>query len=312
MLQTRTGGKWKQLQAKKTNSRGKVTFRLTIKAGSHSYRLKARATKRAKAAITPSKTVRGIRPGTPPTQPQPPTDPESPWQLAYSEDFDQLDSKVWNVANSTYLAHEDSHLWARNVTTEEGKLRIQAKREETTVGRTTRQYTSGYINSNGKYSFPNYFKVEVRARVPLEQGMWAAPLWLRPLDGSGGEIDLIETYGNRPTRYNHTIHTAYGENRQQKHIQGTYRTDPLAWHTYTLEKTPGQIKMWIDGEHTATFKSGDPSWYDTYYEADKRWVFRINLQVGGKWGGLPDQTTDWTPHKTAMEVAYLKAWVPAG
>ena len=59
------------------------------------------------------------------------------------------------------------------------------------------------------------FRAEIRAKVPMEQGMWAAPLWFRPADGSGGEIDLVETLGSeadgpgRP-RVHQTIHTDYG------------------------------------------------------------------------------------------------------
>lgn len=329
VLQVRKpNGKWKRALKGTSTRQGRVTF--TVEAsreGKRLYRARVWRTPQARKAVSKPLRVTVLSPVPVPEPTEPPAPSPDPtptpdptpepdplevegWELTFNDDFNSLDPQVWNVKNGTYMDHEDSHLWARNVSTADGVLRIQAKQETTTVGRTTRAYTSGYVETNGKFSVPNYFRAEIRARVPLEQGMWAAPLWFRPADGSGGEIDLIETYGNRPTDYNHTIHTAYGAGRQQKHIGGKFKTDPLAWHVYTIEKTPGQIKMWVDGEHTATFKSGDPVWYDRYYEAGKRWNFRTNLQVGGVWGGLPDSTTDWTPSKTAMEVDYLRAWVP--
>ncbi len=153
--------------------------------------------------------------------------------------------------------------------------------------------------------------------MPFEQGLWAAPLWFRPTNGSGGEIDLVETYGKeaaRPTVHQ-TIHTDYGASHQQMAITKPYSSfsnvaASNAWHTYTIEKVPGRITMWVDGVETSRFSTGSPSWYKQYYDAGKSWNLRINMQIGGSYGGQPDSSTDWSPNKSDMELDYIRTWVP--
>ncbi len=183
------------------------------------------------------------------------------WTLDMSEDFDTLASTRWNIKNNTSASNEDSYLLARNTSLSDGVLRIQGKLES--VG--GRNYTSGYVDTIGKYSLPNHFRAEVRAKVPFEQGLWAAPLWFRPTTGGVGEIDLVETYGNeraKPT-FHQTIHTEYGSTHKQASITKQYAAVGSAaatdWHTYTIEKVPGRTTMWVDGVKTAEFTPANPS-----------------------------------------------------
>lgn len=239
--------------------------------------------------------------------------PSSSWTPDLTEEFTGLDPNVWNVKNDTYASNEDSYLRSRNVSVTNGRLRIQARKETYR----SRNFTSGYVETIGKYTLPSYFRAEVRAKVPLEQGMWAAPLWLRPVDGKAGEIDLVETYGRDAqagrASVHHTIHTEYGSTHKQSVRSKRFSELPgsaTGWHTYTMEKTPGKIVMWVDCVKTAEYTNANPSWYSAYYDVGDRWNLRINLQLGGQWGGLPDSTTDWSPDKTAMEVDYVRTWVP--
>lgn len=240
-----------------------------------------------------------------------PATPPDAWVLDLDEDFTALDLGRWQPKNETYSSNEDSYLLARNVSVADGVLRIAARSEA--VG--GRSWTSGYLEGTG-YSLPDRFRIEVRARVPLQQGLWAAPLWLRQVDHSGGEIDLVETYGKDRDRplVRQTIHTDYGPDHQQRGITTVLSSvsdaSPTDWHIYTLEKTPGRLQMWIDGAPTASFGTGAPEWYDEYYEAEKQWELRINLQVGGRFRGLPDASTNWSPAASTMEVDYVRTWVP--
>jgi beta-glucanase (GH16 family) len=233
------------------------------------------------------------------------------WRLASLDEFDELDRRRWVVRDQTYNDYEDSYLLAANVSVGFGRLRIQGKKEAVAG----RNYTSGYLRSTAEHALPNYFRAEVRAKVPMEQGMWAAPLWFRPLDGSGGEIDLVETYGSErdAPKVHQTLHTDYGPNHRQVVAETPLarRGDPrgTGWRVYTIEKIPGEIRMYTDGVSTALWSSGDPGWFDRYFEAGKRWDMRINLQIGGEVGGLPDVTTDWSPERTALKVDYVKTWV---
>jgi beta-glucanase (GH16 family) len=229
--------------------------------------------------------------------------------LDLDDGFASLDGGTWRVRDHQAYSRDAATVLAANVSVHGGVLRVQAKQES--VG--GRAYTSGDLDTYGRYSLPNYFRAEVRAKVPFEQGMWAAPLWIRPADGSSGEIDLIETYGSQASRpiIHQTIHTAYGAAHQQTHLQTPYATvggSALDWHTYVVEKLPGRITMYVDGVKTAEFNKANSPWFDTYYEAGKRWSLRMSLQVGGG-QGLPDSSTDWAPDKTAMQIDYVRTWV---
>ncbi|GAA3818581.1 glycoside hydrolase family 16 protein [Nocardioides panacisoli] len=234
------------------------------------------------------------------------------WRPDLNDDFDRIDSRWWTVRDHTLLDHDDAYLLAGNVTTRGGDLAISARREAAGG----RDFTSGYVATDGKYSLPPTFQVQVRAKVPTRPGLWAAPLWLRPTDGSGGEIDLAETThqpGERPTVH-HSIHTSYGPDQQvaarRYPFAGIGDRTGTGWHTYVLRKTPGLMVMWVDGEVEAAFCTGSPGWYDSYYDVGKRWNLRINLQVGG-WGGAPRADDDWSGDRATLLVDSVTTWVPA-
>lgn len=271
-------------------------------------------------ALTASLVPVGREPAPAPSPTSPPSSTSSPagdepsppqfrWEPDLVEEFDRLDPTVWTVRDQTANANEDSFLQAANVSVRDGVLRITGRREEAGG----RRFTSGYLDTNGSYALPPFFRAEVRAKVPWEQGMWAAPLWLRPSDGSGGEIDLAETYGSEQARpvLHQTIHSDYGPQHRKDPRPTDFAAlgDPegSAWHVYTVEKTPGRLRMWVDGEPTATWGSGDPPWFDRYYEAGKHWNLRVNLQIGGSWGGLPDGSTRWG-EGTTLFVDSIRTW----
>lgn len=233
----------------------------------------------------------------------------SGWRLLANDDFTTFNTTRWSVKDNVANSNEESYLLARNVTVANGVLRVQSKKES--MG--GRKYTSGYVHSRNKQILPNTFRVEVRAKVPLEMGMWAAPMWFRPAAGGGGEIDLLETYGADMQKFgefraHHTIHSAYGGSHQTNQKQARIPGDPLGWHTYTIEKTPGRILMFVDGQQKGSWSQGDPTWFNTYYEAGKSWVMIMNLQVGGH-RGSPSTSTNWTGDKTAMQIDYVRTWV---
>jgi beta-glucanase (GH16 family) len=247
--------------------------------------------------------------------------PAEDWSRVLSEDFASIDPKIWTLKDDDYSGNEDSFLRARNCSIDRAgadghSLRLQAEQE--TVRRWGRQwdYTSCYATTEGTWSVPAYFRAEVRAKVPMEQGMWAAPLWLRPADGSGGEIDVAETIGAEAAdpRVHQTLHTDYGEDHAQVGSSFPFRElgdpDGTGWHTYTVEKVPGSITMWVDGVQTAHWSTGDPTWFNRWYDVPKRWDLRVNLQVGGEWGGPPDASTDWSRDRTAMLVDHVYVWRP--
>lgn len=233
----------------------------------------------------------------------------SGWKLDLNDDFTSLNTARWTVKNNAANSNEESYLLSRNVSIDAGTLRIQGKKESAGG----RKYTSGYVDSRKKYTLPNYFRVEIRAKVPLEEGMWAAPMWFRPADGSAGEIDLLETYGYDMDKFgqyraHHTIHNAYGSGHQTNQKQAVIPGDPLAWHTYTIEKSQGKIVMFVDGVQKGQWLQGDPSWFNSIMEGGKKWAMIMNLQIGGH-RGSPSSATNWTASKTALQIDYVRTWV---
>ncbi|MBM7520295.1 glycoside hydrolase family 16 protein [Nocardioides nitrophenolicus] len=235
------------------------------------------------------------------------------WRSDLTEDFDRLRPRIWRTRDQTLLNHDSAYLLERNVTTRNGRLAITA-RQESAGGRS---YTSGYVDTDGRYALPTTFQVAIRAKTPSRQGLWAAPLWLRPTDRSGGEIDLVETTRRpgEPPRVSQSIHTAYGDDHQVSarrfDLADLGDRTGTAWHDYVIRKTPGLIVMWIDGRVTSAFCAGSPSWYEEYYDAGKRWSLRVNLQVGG-WGGQPRPGDDWSGQRATMLVDSLRTWVRKG
>lgn len=234
----------------------------------------------------------------------------SRWHRGFADGFASLDRNRWNLRDGLERDNDDDFVSARNVTTRGGHLVIQARRE--VVG--GRDYTSGFVDTDGLYSLPSTFQVRVRAKVPMRYGLWAAPLWLRPADRGAGEIDLVETTyrpGEGP-RLHQSIHTAYGPGQRvfARRFPFSAIGDPTGtrWHTYVLRKTPGLMVMWVDGRVTAAFCAGSPGWYDKYYDAGKRWNLRMNLQVGG-WGGRPQARESWAGDRASLLIDSVTTWV---
>lgn len=198
-------------------------------------------------------------------------------------------------------------------------LTIQARRTGAS------SYSSADIWTRGKFNVPNYFRAEVVAKVsPLVSGMWPAPLWFRP-DGAGeGEIDVMELWGKEalPRQAHHTlIKTPYaGESMVHHNVSWKTLGDTTGgeqMHTYTVEKTPGKMLMFIDGKLTATFLPGEAvqgttNWWNSIMEkATQKWYPRICFQVGP--GTAGDHTgpvpASWTA--SDLYIDSLAFWVPA-
>ena len=105
------------------------------------------------------------------------------WELTWADEFDYTgapDPDKWNVelwdpakVNDEDQAYTDRQ---KNVRVANGKLVLQAHREDYGVGK----YTSARIQSKGKGDFL-YGRVDIRAKPPAGQGTWSA-LWMLPTD----------------------------------------------------------------------------------------------------------------------------------
>lgn len=244
------------------------------------------------------------------------------WRLDLNEGFASLDTTRWNVQGDYGWQRDDGFVLRSNVSATGGQLQLQAdvldppRQQCWTVDGSqvceTRSYSSAGVDSQGGYDLPNTFRAEVHARVPVAQGTWAAPLWFRPAGSPDGEIDLVETKHESPALVRQDVHADYASNRHQQLTSPL--ADPAGWHYYVVEKTAGRIAMYVDGVRvpTASWTAADPAWFDDFFTTpNNRWYLRIDLQLGGAFGGAIDPAAAWGTAETRLDIDQIRTWVPA-
>jgi beta-glucanase (GH16 family) len=198
-----------------------------------------------------------------------------------------------------------------------GFLNIVAKKEPYTDQGVTKQYTSARLNS--KFAFL-YGRVDVRAKIPLNQGTWPA-IWMlgKNVNEDGaffdaqfgttdwpacGEIDIME-HGitpSQPTNYvQSALHTpsSFGNTTN---IGGTIANNlGSAYHVYSMNWSPFQITFLLDGVAFYT--------YNPAVKTPNNWPFNaeqyllLNIAMGGIAGNIPANF-----NQAAMEIDYVRVY----
>jgi beta-glucanase (GH16 family) len=226
-------------------------------------------------------------------------------ELVWADEFDgtELDLTRWSVQLGDgsevglppgWGNNELQYYRAANATVADGFLTITA-RDERFAGY---DYTSARIRSLGKGDW-TFGRMEMRARMPIGQGIWPA-FWMLPTDSpyggwaASGEIDIVEYIGSEPDRVLGTIH--YGgpwpENVYSTSDyflgSGTFND---GFHEFAVEWEYGEIRWYVDGLLYAT----RTDWYSTSapFPApfDTDFHLLLNLAVGGNLPGAPDAST---------------------
>ena len=137
-----------------------------------------------------------------------------------------------------------------NVTVAGGALHLSLVRQPHTCGGKTRPYTSGMVNTDGKFQF-TYGFMQARIWLPGQSGQiinWPA-FWT---DGQNwpkdGEIDVLEGLGGKACW--HFINQATVRGRC---AAGTFYN---TWHTFGADWEPRSITYYYDGRVVGTIKSG--------------------------------------------------------
>jgi beta-glucanase (GH16 family) len=237
------------------------------------------------------------------------------WSLVFSDEFNSAgspDASKW-AYELGYIRNNEKQFYTsrpQNVRVEGGNLVIEAHKEPYQGF----DYTSASINTLGRFEFL-FGKVEVRARLPSAVGTWPA-IWTlgANLAQAGwpacGEIDIMENVGFDPLRIHSSVHTtAYN------HTIGTQKTASLSiaspaddFHVYTMEWTPQQIDVAIDGQKFFTFRNegtGSRTW-----PFDKPQYLLINLAIGGAWGGQKGIDDGRFPHRYLVD--YVRIYQQRG
>lgn len=279
---------------------------------------------------------------------EPPAAPAG-WRLAWHDEFDgdAVDPAKWGFDRGNGFYNYDAMQWIHgwgndelqyytddpdNVHVAGGTLHVRALKQS----RDGFGYTSARLRTrrkDGTNLFSQaYGRFEFRARMPLGRGLWPA-LWLLPEReehggwAASGEIDVLETKGQEPTRIQGALHYG-GRWPANTFTVGEHfleRGTIADFHVYALEWNPGEMHWEVDGTRYASMhfwwssgrgdaKGGLPPqeeadllpWPAPF---DKPFQVVINLAVGGKFLGNPDATT---PFPAEMEVDWVRVWERTG
>jgi beta-glucanase (GH16 family) len=238
------------------------------------------------------------------------------WALLFSDDFDgpSLDHRKWvtcywwDRGGCTNLGnHELQWYQVGNVSVANGQLHLRAKRETVEGEGDSYEFTSGLISTGrsvaatsdaAKFDF-QYGYAEMRARLPAGRGLLPA-FWMLPSSHEPvPEIDIMEVLGDKPdTLYTHLHYRVFPGSK--RHQQGVVKAPDLSagWHVFAVDWRPDRIIWYLDGTECWRFEDAD-------HIPTERMYLLINLAVGGKWPGPPDNSTHFPAE---LVVDYVRVW----
>lgn len=247
--------------------------------------------------------------------------------LVWSDEFDT--NGVINAANwhhqtqlpngGSWFNGEQQHYTNQlaNSFVNNGFLNIVAKKEVYNNQGVTKQYTSARLNS--KFAFL-YGRVDIRAKVPTNQGTWPA-LWLlaKNINEPGGffnsafgttnwpacgEIDIME-YGitpSQPTNYiQSALHTTSSSGNTVNHGGTIANNLGNDYHVYSMNWSPNQITFLLDGVAFYTYNPTVKTQNNWPFNSEQYLLF--NIAMGGVAGTIPSSFTQAT-----MEVDYVRVY----
>ncbi len=243
-------------------------------------------------------------------------------RLVWSDEFDgaALDTTKWSfdLGDGCQLGpdlcgwgnNELQYYTSReeNIFVNDGLLTIRARREiPSYLGQ--HQYTSARIVTKYKGDW-KYGKMDIRARMPIGQGLWPA-IWMLPTDNAygewprSGEIDIMEYLGHRPDEVLGTIHygnDGWGYNSQYYTLEeGSFYN---GFHEFTLWWSEDCILFQVDGKDI-----GVPNTRSTVLPStwpfDEYFHMILNVAVGGNLPGNPNASTQFPQ---VMEVDYVRVY----
>ncbi len=234
------------------------------------------------------------------------------YRLVWQDEFNgtKLDTSNWNyeTGGNGWGNNELEYYTSGNGNAylQSGNLVIEAKKEK----RENREYTSARLTTEGKRTF-TYGRYEMRAKLPVQPGLWPA-LWMLGDDlrtkgwPHSGEIDIMELIGKTPSTVYGTLHweadngSPASLGKQQALTTGNFSD---SFHLFSLIWEPGSYRILVDNIEYANLRASDIT--ATYNPFAHPYFFIFNVAVGGDWPGPPDPTTTF-PQK--MLVDYIRVY----
>lgn len=221
------------------------------------------------------------------------------WQLVWSDEFDYTglpDPTKWgyDTGNGGWGNNELQNYTANrteNARVENGTLIIEARRD----WHDGIEYSSIRLVSRDQGDWL-YGRVEIKAKIPLGQGLWPA-LWMLPTDWeyggwpASGEIDIMENFalgGIKPNQVEANIHTqAYHHSIGTNKGAGIHDLTNIEdnYHFYGVSWFEDYMVFDVDGVEYFRFDN-EGNWQA--WPFDKRFHLIMNIAVGGTLGTTPD------------------------
>ncbi|MDR0272223.1 MAG: glycoside hydrolase family 16 protein [Clostridiales bacterium] len=210
---------------------------------------------------------------------------------------------------------EQFYQGTENAFVRDGTLIIEARRENAPQ---YMEYTSARLYTKPFFSFI-YGRIEVRLRLPHQQGLWPA-VWLMPADdvyggwAASGELDLFEANCGNPERYTVAAHfggawpTNIHSGATYNFPQGRSITD---YNIYALEWSPGLLEWFINDELVYSLDN----WYSVDSDGNmhpfpapfnQNFYLLLNMAVGGNYIGNTLPPDDF--ESAGMEIDYVRVF----
>jgi len=273
------------------------------------------------------------RPTTPPSGEKPvasTTIPDKKWKLVWSDEFSgtAVDTAKWEVVDTGIVYNNELQYYDSDNASivKDGNrsvLQLQAQKGGKNGELYGKEYSSAKLITKEKGDW-TFGKVVVRAKLPIEQGMWPA-IWMMPTDEAhyggwpaSGEIDIMELIGGtgKENRIYSTIHfDSKDSSGAHGHLQGTRdlpagQTFADEYHDFQVEWLPGVIRFYVDGQlhhevsQWQTKAEGQPEYYTYPAPFDRPFYLILNLAVGGDWPGSPNADFE----SSSMEVDFVRVY----
>ncbi|MFT7434284.1 MAG: beta-glucanase (GH16 family) [Psychromonas sp.] len=234
--------------------------------------------------------------------------------ITWADEFDsdgRPDDSIWNYdLGAGGWGNKESQHYTNDSSTsrvEEGNLVIETRKSDELP-----KYTSARMVTKNKKDFL-YGRIEVKAKVPVGRGTWAAIWTLGSNDIYGseaywpdnGEMDLMEHVGFDQDVIHSNIHTrafhhSIGTNKGQKKFIKDASVD---FHIYRLDWYPNAVEFYIDDELLFEFKKiFGYTWREWPFDQPQHLL--LNIAIGGDWGGQKGIDDSVFPQK--MLVDYVR------
>lgn len=247
------------------------------------------------------------------------------YKLVWSDEFNKdgpPDSSNWTYEKGFVRNHELQWYQPENARCENGKLIIEARREEKPnpnyvegssdwrKNRELIQYTSACLLTRGLKTW-RYGRFEMKARIDISNGLW--PAWWTLGNNrrwpANGEIDIMEYYRNKLL----ANIACLGKDHNAEWFSNKFDMDSLGgkqwsskFHTWRMDWNENSIALYVD-DHLLnkvpldSLVNKDGSGFNPFKQPH---YMLLNLAIGGDNGGDPVNTK--FPKK--FEIDYVRVY----